>query len=283
MEHALILEEYREAKRGRAEERRTCNMGKNRQGRFLYKIMSYLKIFLLIAVAAGCSSKNNGVEMEMNAVRLTEEQIRILASAGFDEERVRTGELTTVEIRMLEDYEYAVQYLKEKYGSTKIQLTSCTGSDIDGFVSEFYGTAEDFPEKQGKVCVKEEGESRTALDSFYGILMEQEYRNCIEEVLEIWGKTCTEAEVEISGLYDERYDSACGPGLALKEGMYLKGMGYISVDGTGMTEQQCADSAERLQELFAEKGIVGSFHLTFSDTEVIYQKRIHIFASEEDV
>lgn len=218
----------------------------------------------------------------MGDTTITQEQIDILASAGYTKERIKSGELSPTEKKILKDYNRAEEYLTEKYGEGQIVLSSCGASGVDGFDSYFYGSLAEDSEATGQIHVStDDDDSLEITDSFYMLVMRDTYSSWIEEAIQEWGENCTELDVEIDGMYGEDFTSNMTPQKAVDEGKYVHGSGYLTIAAQGRSVDECEKSAEQLRAIMQNRKMYGSFCLIFADEDTVCQKWIDI-KTEED-
>ena len=139
----------------------------------------------------GCSSDNESLYKEN---QLSEDQIQILVSAGFDEDRIRRNDLTNVDYRIIEDYQYALNYLEEKYDGYNFSLIECSPGTKSTY-SLFTGTIEGFPSESFDIQVSSSGDIRSARDNCYRIIKKEEYADLLQEVISCVEKECLDVEL----------------------------------------------------------------------------------------
>lgn len=238
-------------------------------------------LLLSCCLLIGCSDGEEGEE-QLEKERLMEDQVQILIAAGFDEARIRRGDLTSVERRVLEDYQFALNYLEKKYGEQKFDVVDCTPPTRELSRTVFYGTFADYSGELCEVEVKMKRDEKYAVDNCYGIIMKESYQSYLEKVLMSWGMTCLEIDAELPELYGEEYDRNCMPEQAIEQGMELSGTAWIVIDGDGMTEDECIARLQELKNKFKEEGLAGSFRIGFAGSETEYSDFINIFPSKQE-
>lgn len=207
--------------------------------------------------------------------QLSETQIQILRSAGSGEGRLRAGNLTSVDKKLLEEYEYALAYLEGKYGEA-FAIDTCSPSGSRQSYTIFYGEAPSHPGQRVEVDVVAESGERTARDDYYGILMRDAYNSCVEEILEGVNLPSISVDVHLPNLYGESYDKDCTPRQAMDSGMELRGRGEIVLNGEGLSDSLCEAALIDVQEALKTGGISGSFRISFSGSDTEYQDMIHL-------
>lgn len=207
---------------------------------------------------------------------LTEDQIQILVSAGFGEGRLRDGELTNLEWRILSDYSYALETLQEKYGDEGFELTECSPAKADADTI-FWGNAD-----AGAFEIHVTGEigSQSAADSYYGVLMQGAYENLLREKLVSWDIQAVTVDVTCESLYDASYTADLLPSDAIAQGKWLSGSGYLTLQAEGLRSEACGELLEELKQHFIEEGLTGSFRVTMEGSTDAYSERMNIFESE---
>ncbi|MCC8162178.1 MAG: hypothetical protein LIO86_03160 [Lachnospiraceae bacterium] len=232
---------------------------------------------LCAGILAGCGGSAEKEADVVERTELTEDQVQILVSAGYSEDRIRRGNLTEIDERILEEYAFALEYLEQKYGEEGFWLYNCDNGSLSDTPSVFYGTLESDNEVRYEVKVTSAGDSEGITDSYYGILMNESYEEYLQDLLSSYGVGCTEVSAEIQGLYGLAYDDSVLPRDAIESGMYLRAMapGYLESSDTG--EAYCEAKAEEIQEKLYEKQVLGSFKLLFENGTEEYPTWINVF------
>lgn len=208
----------------------------------------------------GCSSDNESLYKEK---RLSEDQIQILVSAGFDEDRIRRNDLTSVDYRVIEDYQYALNYLEEKYGGYNFSLIECfPGTKSTG--SLFTGTVEGFPEESFDIQVSSNDDIRSARDNCYKIVMKEEYVNLLQEIVSSVDKECLDVEVCCNELYGDN------------DNFWPDGMFWIVIDGVGMADDDCEDVIDQIENELIKRDMTGNYRLLFYGSDSEYEDWIYI-------
>ena len=208
----------------------------------------------------GCSSDNESLYKEK---RLSEDQIQILVSAGFDEDRIRRNDLTSVDYRVIEDYQYAHNYLEEKYESNNFSLIECSLGTKSTY-SLFTGTVEGFPSESFDIQVSSSGDIRSARDNCYRIIKKEEYADLLQEVISCVEKECLDVELYCNELYGDN------------DNFWPDGMFWIVIDGWAMSDEECEEVIDQIEDELIKKDLTGDYRLLFYGSDSEYENWIYI-------
>lgn len=116
---------------------------------------------------------------------LTQEQKKFLEAISMDEDRVKKGDLYQWQEEALDQYDYVMEYLKEKYPSYSFEVISCDHNNQTTGYSTFQFT-ESGKESVYEMYLYSEGEDKRSYrceDNFYGSLIRKDYEEALTEII----------------------------------------------------------------------------------------------------
>ncbi len=227
---------------------------------------------LILGILGGCS-KAGGKTENMEAVSLTENEIEILVSAGFDRERVTDGCLTAVDKEILERRKAVLSYLEEKYSDREVELRSCTSGEY----TSFFGVEESRPDTEFEVRIRKVDDQTEIEDNLYNLLVQEDYEAYIKEALEDAGEEVCKVEAELQDYFGADYTEQVSIEEAAKRHETLNGMGYLTLEENGRDVEACQDSLDKIEAALLAKGITGSYYISFGEDDAVYRKRINVY------
>lgn len=208
---------------------------------------------------------NEGDEFVMG-YQMTQEQTELLCSISVNEDKVREGDLAEWQIEVLNQYDYAMEYLAGKYPSYEFAIVGCEPKNNGNSYTTFT-----FVEKGEKsqyytlyLDVYEETANRyEATDNFYGTLYETQLAERMLELMQEEVPECVRVTTSITCAEDEEFGENFDLESVLsgEQKMEHDTDFYISTDG--MTEAEYSQKVEDVRSFIAEKGIYGSYDVKF--------------------
>lgn len=240
------------------------------------------KFILLVCILGicmtGCNSEedypeNENKEEEMEErVELTKEQEWLLCKISIDEDAVKEGRLASWQKEVINQYNYAMDYLKRKYPSYSFQITNCDPKNklnsytTIGFIEK--SDEEGYYEIYMDVEEREDGNRYIAEDNFYGSIKEDEYAEKMSELLrENFDEWNIEVECNMGCVEGEEF----GENLDLDRLINGELRGYPSsifvIPTDPMDESEYQRIYNELKEFIQERGIAGAYRVKFVNKE----------------
>ena len=216
----------------------------------------------------------------MTKREMTEEQMELLCLISVDEERVRKGELLDWQIEVLNQYDYAMEYLADKYPSYEFRIVYCEPENVINSYTTFTFVEKSDEETYYDLYLdvyKEEGaENRyEARDNFYGALFEDEFAEKMLELVQEKFPECVDAKSNITCVQGKEYgetldlDRVLSGQLKMDQDTIL----FITIEEKGDAEY--SEKVMELKEFIVEHGIYGSYEVRFVKgknlEEVLYE------------
>lgn len=218
-------------------------------------IAALMTSVLLTATSCNAATKispEEGAEVEM-----TQEQKELLKKISVDEESVENGELYNWQKEVLNQYNYVLEYLGEKYPSHEFKIVDCAQKNKLNSYSTFWVTA-DGGEDRYEIYLDVEDSGYTGSDTFYGALIEDDYAKIVcdflaEDVPECVG-CITHMESSVGEDLTEKVTAQ-----EIFEGDYeVSNSTEIYVDGRNSDPDEIA---KKIQDKIKEKNLYGSYEI----------------------
>ena len=147
----------------------------------------------LCAICTGCAQTEMPEESftkgeAENMIReLTKEQEELLCTISVNKEKVQDGKLYDWQVEVLNQFEYASEYLAEKYPSYSFKMVNCVPKNKTNSYTIFSFTEQSDNEKFYDLYLYvSEGEENIyeAKDNFYGEIKEEELAEALLKLLQ---------------------------------------------------------------------------------------------------
>lgn len=213
---------------------------------------------------------------EMEYVNLTPEQEELLSKISVNEEKVKEGELSSWQLEVLRQYEYLLEYLKEKYPSYDFSVEHCTPKNKLNSYTTFLFTEKNNPEKYYDCYLYVEN-GYHAEDNFYGHLIEEEYGNMIYEFLKENGISVERVKTSITNVQGKDYCEEMNLEAAFEGKMRLTQNSEIYVRGTA--DDNNMELCNQIEHAIKEKNIYGSYTVNVYDEngKILYDELFNTF------
>lgn len=219
-------------------------------------------------------------ESEMGKREITEEQMELLRSMSINEEKVRKGELYDWQIEVLNQYDYAMDYLARKYPSHSFKMVSCENKNkLNSYTTfMFVERSEEENYYSLYLYVDETGDTNVyeAKDNYYGRLYEEELSQRMLELVQEKFPECMKAEVNLSYVQGEKYGESVNLDNVLNGEleMYQSTDFVFSVPKT--SEEEYAQRLSELESYIKSKKLAGAYGVEFvneaDQEEVLYEE-----------
>ena len=114
---------------------------------------------------------------------LTEKQASLLKNINIDKKSVENGEYAEIQEKLMEQYNYAKDYLKEKYPSYELELCDQEQKKYNDSISAFSFIDKNNDNKTYIVYLYKDNFNYYAVDNFWGHLIEDEFAELISKKL----------------------------------------------------------------------------------------------------
>lgn len=195
-------------------------------------------------------------------VEMTQEQMDLLIGRSVNQDRVREGKLYSWQQEILNQYDYAMEYLKEKYQSHSFHMVSCDPKSKLNSFSQFRMTADEDSETYYDLYLYSEEADGTityeAKDNFYSAIITKPYESYVLDTASK-GVACIAVDSSISSVEGSDYNENMTVE-DIKEGrLFISPITTIYVDGS-KTEGEGYDSiVEQIKENIKEEAIQGYY------------------------
>lgn len=227
-------------------------------------------------------NENEGDEV-MAGYQMTQEQTELLCSISVNEDKVREGDLAEWQIEVLKQYDYAMEYLAEKYPSYEFAIVGCEPKNNGNSYTTFT-----FVEKEEEslyynlyldVYEEESANRYEATDNFYGTLYETQLAERMLELMQEKFPECVQVTTSITCAEDEKFGENFDLESVLNGEQKMEHDTDFYISAAGMTEAEYSQKVENIKSFIDGKGIYGSYDVKFimeSDPDdVLYRE--HFF------
>ena len=214
---------------------------------------------------AGCSGKSSaGREQELNSgqggeVEMTDEQKELLKKISVNEEKIEEGQLYEWQKEVLNQYDYAMNYLQKKYPECVFHIVDCDQKNNLNTYTTFTFTEEKNEELFDLyLYVNEEQEEKyTAKDNFYGVLLAEPYATAFLQKIRESFPQCVAARAEMVTVQGEEINAGTDVSNILSGSLKITNNVTIYVDGNEISD--CDKTASEIEEYVHKQQIYGSY------------------------
>lgn len=236
-------------------------------------ILSCIPIWIIFTGCGIAQDERN--EKKVTDKGLREEQIQILIMSGFDEDRVRRGNITSVEERILEEYDMTKEYLQGKY-EEEFEFVNCDTAGFSQSYTTFFVLGSVEEEEPAEVQLEIIDGEYYISDTYYGSLMKRFFEEHLLSQMEKNGKKCNDMELTIAKLFGKEYDKNLFPEEAIKKYGRLNAMGTLCFEVDSLDESTIEVESEKLKELIFEAGFSGTYRLIFVNDGITEENMINV-------
>ena len=202
---------------------------------------------------------------------LTETEIALLVSTGFNEQRIRDGDLTQVELKDLEVIRYTVRRMEELYPGREIQYREMNPGARGGEGYSFVAwEREAGPEKTFLIYTAVGGTPEkpeyACSDSLAGQLLQPQLETEVGNLLAETGLNLHGFEATFPYLAEEDFDRTLTVAQLLAEGKCPSCSIRVMLRAGDMNREEFDACTERLEHLFRDRGLTGNVLVLGYDT-----------------
>ena len=218
-------------------------------------------------------------EKDMENRALTDEQIELLCGMTIDEDSVLKGQLSDWQTEVLNQYDYAMEYLAKKYPSYTFHMVSCENKNKLNAYTTF--TFEDVKNPKEYyslyLYVDGEGDQSTyeAKDNFYGKLYEEEFSEKMLALVQKKFPECTDAEVILPYVEGEEFGENIDLDEVFRGQLKMNQDTRLIFEEDQMSDQEYRTKCQELETCIKESGLEGSFSVHLVDRndpeQVLYE------------
>lgn len=206
-------------------------------------------------------------EETMETMDMTEEQMELLCRISVNEEKVREGRLYDWQIEILNQYEFAMEYLNEKYPSYSFKIINCEPKNKLNSYTNFTITEETAPEDYYSLYINVEEETSEnvyeASDNYYGVLKEEEFAEKLLALIQQDFPECSAVKTSMPYVQGKEYGENLDLDLVLSGEIELSQDTTIRMECGEMTETEYEEKTSELEHFIKDRGIAGSFQVKF--------------------
>lgn len=232
------------------------------------KLIPFVLTFGLVGIT-GCMGVLPKNQQEVNAMEknaeLTQEKKDFLKKISMDEERIEEGKLYDWQTELLNQYDYAMEYLGKKYPSHKFAFTDCKPKEKGTSFSTFW-----FQEDGGKDTFElhltvDNDKKYDCEDNYYGELLKDSYESALLSLLQKEVPECAAVTTSFSTVQGEKFDEQLTGEEVLEGNDKLTNMTEIYVLETDASNAKIL--ADKIQSQIEEKKIYGSYYVEVMNAE----------------
>lgn len=200
--------------------------------------------------------------MESN-YQLTETEISLLVSTGFSERRIRSGELTHVELEDLEIIRYTMQCMDRLYPDVSVRYVEMNVGARGGAGYSFVAYDESQGPDQPFTIFTETGGTPenpvfTCSDTLFGQLLQPELESLVAGILAETGLNLNQVSASFPYQVDEHFDRTRTVARLLEDGECPPCSVRVEIR-TGSMDQAAFDEAvKKIEALLRGRGLTGS-------------------------
>lgn len=222
-----------------------------------------------LAGITGCMGMLPANQQEVNAMEkkeeLTQEKKDFLAKISVNEKKVEEGDLYDWQKELLNQYDYAMEYLEKKYPSYKFTFTDYTPHGKGNSFSTFW-----FQEDGGKATFElyfnvDNDEKYSCEDNFYSQTLKSSYESALLSMLQKEVPECKAVYSSFTTVQGEKFDEKLTGQEVLEGNDKLTNTTEIYVLEPSQSDAQTI--AYKIQAQIEEKKIYGSYYVEVLNEE----------------
>ena len=237
------------------------------------------KMLLMLGVCllcTGCGKMQEGCEYNENyyeegeevMYELTAEQEELLCAISVKAERVKEGDLYGWQVEVLKQYDFAMDYLREKYPSYSFKIVGCAPKNVVNsyttfdFVEvnneeQYYALYLDVLEGEEPVYVAE--------DNFYGDIKEEELAEQLFTLLKAEFPNCLRVSTNVTTVEGREFDEKLDVSKVVSGEIKMQQDTTIYISENASNEETYAQKVQEINAFLTGKGITGSFDVVILD------------------
>ena len=203
---------------------------------------------------------------------LTETEINLLVSTGFNERRIRAGELTHVELEDLDVIRYTVRRMEELYPGLSVEYISMNVGAQGGAGYSFtayeksHGPDDPFVIFTEVGGTPEEPEYKCS-DTLAGQIMYPEFNQYILDLLKQNDIDFLNIDATLPYRVNEEFDRSCPVAQLIENGKCPPCSIRVEINACGIDQPAFDSYVSFLEKVFRERGLTGSVLVLGYDTD----------------
>lgn len=215
------------------------------------------------------NEKEYEAEKDVENMALTDDQIELLCSMTIDEESVLKGQLSDWQKEVLNQYDYAMEYLAKKYPSYTFHMVSCENKNKLNAYTTFTFEDVNSPNEYYSLYLYVDGEgdqsTYEAKDNFYGKLYEEEFAEKMLALVQEKFPECTSAEVILPYVEGEEFGENIDLDEVFRGQLKVNQDTRLIFEEDQMSDPEYRTKCQELETYIKESGLEGSFSVHLVD------------------
>lgn len=227
-------------------------------------------LVLTVGLLCGCAAKEGATGKEegqfeskvvieereqMQDIKLTEEEEKLLCEVYINEDRIKEGVLLDYQVECLEQIRLAKQYLEQKYPETAFEIIQIAPMSKINTITEVSFVANSDDTVYNMQITKENDEYQAA-DNYYGVLIREAYDEYLTEQLKKKGFSTGITYTKFSHVYGAEIDGRLTVEKILELDKDLSRNTGIFVEGA---KQEAGSISKEIEDYVRSLGIYGSY------------------------
>lgn len=206
-----------------------------------------------------------GAKEEMTK-ELTAEQEELLCAISVNKEKVKEGRLYDWQIEVVNQFDYAMAYLEEKYPSYSFKMVNCEPQNkmnsytIFSFVEET--NSEEYYDLYLYVS-EDEPFVYEAKDNFYGDIKEEELADAFLKLMQVEYPKCVKVKSNIPYVQGKEFDEKLDVNQVLTGELKMSQDTTIYLQGKASDEVEYKAEVESIKAFLSQRGIAGNYKVVF--------------------
>ena len=260
------------------------------KSRYIFWGMMSMSVML-----TGCSSilqANNAVIEEKNStkeeshmeetVSMTPEQEALLCKISIDEERVKEGLLFSWQKEILKQYDFAMEYLENKYPSYTFHIANCEPKNkLNNAYSLFYFYESGDSETYYDLYLYIEDGVYSAEDNFYGYVIGKKYEDKLRDMLIQAGIPCDHVTTRLNTVQGEAFHENMNVDDIINGSIEMQQDTSLYFIENSLLNQSYTEIFDKIQEVISQKRIYGSYTVVIVEgsgsDQVVFEEDFNVF------
>ena len=208
------------------------------------------------------------------ALKLTNEEKKILAANSFDTASIESGNLDEAGRAILEEMRVVSDYLKEKYEGYNIEVTGCEPKEGTARTyNEWFFKVKEVEREEAFIARAENADGTISIsDDFYGELIREDAIKEIKEILKKNGYLATLIDVSFWEYFGKEYGKNLSAADVLMGKIPAENDIKIFMDGSRILGDDYELATEKIENILKKAEIKGDIYVVFlksADGDVI--------------
>lgn len=203
--------------------------------------------------------------------KMDKEQEELLCRISVNDEKVHEGNLYDWQIEILNQYDFAMEYLIKKYPSHSFQIIDCVPKNKLNSYTTFTLVENTEIEKYYSLYLYVEqsslGNIYKAKDNYYAALKEKEFAYKLFEMVQKDIPECIKVETTMSYVQGEEFGEDLNIEQILNGKIKLEQNTVFFIKDIGITEENFKQICKSLEDYIGQKEITGSFTIKLVEDE----------------